>query len=133
MKRSAAGGASRTKGAGSWLWGPDHFWALTSSVVPFGGPRTASGSTTPLFRRRKSNEGSRSPYRSERFQTRERCRNHGARLATCKNLPKTQCGSAISPDPQTQVPDLQPVPDGRGWDRTSDLPRVNGERMATRG
>jgi hypothetical protein len=23
--------------------------------------------------------------------------------------------------------------DGRGWDRTSDLPRVNGERMGTVG
>jgi hypothetical protein len=41
-----------------------------------------------------------------------------------KNLPKTQFASAIAPDLQTQVLDLQPVPDGRGWNRTSDLPRV---------
>ena len=50
-----------------------------------------------------------------------------------KNLPKTNPASAIASDLQTQVPDLQAFPSGRGWDRTSYLPRVKRERMGTVG
>src|SRR5262249_34231708 len=42
-----------------------------------------------------------------------------------KNLPKTQGASSIAPDLQTHTRVLQGFRDGRGWDRTSDLPRVN--------
>ena len=50
------------------------------------------------------------------------CRAADSQLA--KNLPKTNRASSIAPDLQTRVLDLQALRDGRGWDRTSDLPRV---------
>ena len=39
---------------------------------------------------------------------------------------------AFTPE-ETKVRDERGLCSGRGWDRTSDLPRVNGERVGTQG